>query len=70
MVPNPEAMTVSYQPYPNPGRALRHIVRGHRLTRRIEHGHAHVEVIIYPGMMSAGIETELRRLISRGHGVR
>jgi hypothetical protein len=58
---------MSYRPYPNPRRALRHIARGYRLARqtwRDSSGHQ-VVVRVYPGTMSRGVEAEVRRLLSK-----
>jgi hypothetical protein len=58
-------VTMNYRPYPSPRRALRHIVRGYRLAHRTWRDGAgtQVEVHIYPGTMSKGIEAEVQRLL-------
>jgi hypothetical protein len=60
-----EMVTVPFRPYPNPRRALRHLVRGHRMT--CHSAGAGIVVHVYSGTTSKGIEAELRRLMRKEH---
>lgn len=61
-----------HRPHPNPRRALRHIVRGYRVARQAWPGRAAtcVEVRVYPGLVTQGIEAELRGILSKERRLR
>ncbi|GKQ34582.1 hypothetical protein ALMP_11310 [Streptomyces sp. A012304] len=58
---------MSYRPYPNARRALHHVARGYRLARQTWRDDAgkQVEVRSYDGVMSKGVEAEVRRLLNQ-----